>query len=263
MKHKNSYNLLGKIPVFGKFFWDFDKIAGEKGIHNAVAALVKKTKTKIIVHGLTKETVEILKSKPVILAANHPYDIELIPLIAALPKRDNIFVIAASDLMGMGQNTSSYLIPVFNHKYFDKGAHKLSVIVAKLFHLGPRFSPLIEHKKNIENLADAVSKIKENGLVAIFPEGILKTGSPWFLGIGYLLSSLYKKSNGFYARAYIQGTSAFDIFRLIPIIGRYFPPLNVYFDLPRELSIVLKNNDDPRKITKNLQDEYNEWIDTF
>lgn len=263
MKDKNRYNLLGKIPIFGKLFWEFDKIAGEKGIHNAVADIIKRTKTKIIVHGLTKETIEILKSKPVILVANHPYEIEFILLIEALPKRNNIFVIAASDLMGMGPNTSSYLIPVFNHKYFNKGGHKLSVIIAKLFHLGPRFSPLIEHKKNIENLEHAESIVKDKGLVIIFPEGILKTGSPWFLGIGYLLRSVYKKSNGFYVRAYIKGTSYFDILRLIPIIRGFFPPVSVYFDSPRDLSIVLKNNEDPKKITKNLQDEYNEWVDTF
>lgn len=263
MKDKNRYNLLGKIPIFGKLFWDFDKSAGEKGIHNAVADIIKRTKTKIVVHGLTKETIDTLKNKPVILVANHPYDFELILLIAALPKRDNIFTIVSSDLMGSGPNTSSYFIPMFIHKYFNEGRHKLSVRFSKLFHLGPRFSPLIEHKKNIENLEHAESIVKDKGLVIIFPEGILKTGSPWFLGIGYLLTSVYKKSNGFYARAYIKGTSYFDILRLIPIIRGFFPPVNVYFDSPRDLSIVLKNNDDPKKITKNLQDEYNEWVDLF
>jgi len=263
MNHVHPYNLLGQIPVFGKLFRDFDKSAGENGIHKAVADVIKRTKTRIIVHGLIKETIEILKSKPLILVANHPYDFELILLIAALPKRDDIFTIVASDLMGAGPNTSSYFIPVFIHKYFDKGSHKLSVKVAKLLHLGPRFSPSIEHRKNIESLEYAVSKVKNSGLVIIFPEGILKTGSSWFPGIGYLVRAIYEKRNAFYARAYIQGTSFFDILRLIPIVRRFFSPINVYFDRPREISFFINAKDDPKEITKNLQADYNRWVATL
>jgi len=263
MKHANRYNLLGQIPIVGKLFRDFDKSAGENGIHRAVTDIIKKTKTRIIVHGLIKDTIEILKSKPVILVANNPYDFELILLIAALPKRADIFTIAGSDLMGAGPNTSSYFIPVFIHKYIDKGSHKLSVKVAKLLHLGPRFSPSIEHKKNIENIEHAVSKVKAGGLVLIFPEGILKKGSPWFSGIGYLLNAFGRESNAFYVRTYIQGTSHFDIFRLTPIVKKLFSPLNVYFDRPKELPFVINAKEDPKEITKNLQADYNRWIATL
>ena len=263
MKHVNRYNLLGQIPVFGKLFRDFDKSAGENGIHGAVADVIKKTKTRIIVHGLKKDAIEILKSKPVILVANHPYDFELILLIAALPKRDDIFTVAASDVMGAGPNTNSYFIPVFIHKYFDKGSHKLSVKIAKLFRLGPRLSPPMAHRVNVESMNRAIEIIKKGGLVIIFPEGILKKGSPWFSGIGYLLNALGRESNVFYVRTYIQGTSHFDIFRLIPIVRKLFPPLNAYFDRPKEVSFVVNVKEDPKEITKNLQADYNRWVATL
>lgn len=263
MNHAYRYNLLGQIPIVGKLFRDFDKSAGEKGIHKAAADVIKKSGTKLIVHGLIKDTIIILKSKPVILIANHPFDFELIPLIAALPKRDDIFTIVASDLMGAGPNTTSYFIPMFIHKYFDKGSNKLSVKVAKLFHLGPSFSPSIEHRKNVENMVYAASKIKNGGLVIIFPAGIRKKGNPWFSGVGYLLHAVFRNKNAFYARAYIQGTSSFDVFRLIPIVNKFFPPLSVYFDSPREISVVLQNTKDPKEITKNLQADYNRWVFTI
>jgi len=263
MNHVHRYNLLGQIPIFGKLFRDFDKSAGENGIHRAVTDVIKKTKTRIIVHGLIKETIEILKSKPVILVASHTFDFEVLLLIAALPKRDDIFTIAASDLMGAGPNTNSYIIPMFIHKYFDKGSHKLSVKVAKLLHLGPRFSPAIEHRKNIENINYAALKVNNGGLVIIFPEGILKKCNPWLSGIGYLLRGIYKKRNAFYARAYIQGTSSFDILRLIPIVRRFFPAINVYFDSPKEISSVINAKEDPKEITKNLQADYNRWVATL
>ena len=260
MKHANRYNLLGQIPVFGKLFRDFDKNAGQNGIHKAVADVIKKSGTKLIVHGLVKDTIEILKTKPVILVGNHPYDFELILLIAALPKRDDIFTIVASDLMGAGPNTTSYFIPMFIHKYFDKGSHEFSVKIAKLLRLGPSFSPSIEHRKNVENINYAALKVNNGGLVIISPEGILKKGSPWLSGVGYLLRGVYKKSNAYYARAYIQGTSPFDVFRLIPIVNRFFPPINVYFDRPKEVSFVINAKEDPKEITKNLQEEYNIWV---
>jgi len=263
MNHVHRYNFLGQIPIVGKLFRDFDKSAGENGIHKAVADVIKRTKTRIIVHGLIKETIEILKNQPVILVANHPYDLELILLIAALPKRDDIFTIVASDLMGAGPNTSSYFIPVFIHKYFDKGSHKLSVKIAKLFRLGPRLSPPKAHRVNVESMNRAIEIIKKGGLVIVFPEGILKKGSPWFSGIGYLLRAIYEKRNAFYARAYIQGTSFFDILRLIPILRRFFPLINVYFDRPKELPFVINAKEDPKEITKNLQADYNRWIATL
>jgi len=259
MNHVHRYNLLGQIPVFGKIFRDFDKSAGESGIHKAVANIIKRTETKLIVHGLVKGTIEILKSKSVILVANHPYEFEILLLIAALPKRDDIFTIAASDLMGAGPNTDSYIIPMFIHKYFAEGSHKLSVKIAKLLRLGPRLSPLNAHRRNVDNLAHAASKVKNGALVIIFPEGILKKGSPWLSGIGYLLRAVNKKSNAFYARAYIQGTSSFDILRLIPIVRRFFPPIKVYFDRPEEISLILNGSEHPKEITKNLQVEYNKW----
>ena len=263
MNHANRYNLLGQIPIFGKLFRDFDKSAGENGIHKAVEDVIKRTETKLIVHGLVKGTIEILKSKPVILVASHTFDFEVLLLIAALPKRDDIFTITASDLMGAGPNTNSYIIPMFIHKYFDKGSHKLSVKVAKLLHLGPRFSPQIEHKRNVENINYAASKVKNGGLVINFPDGILKKGNPWLSGVGYLLRGIYKKRNAFYARAYIQGTSSFDILRLIPIVRRFFPPINVYFDRPKEIALILNEREDPKEITKNLQADYNRWVFTI
>lgn len=263
MKHANRYNLLGQIPVFGKIFRDFDKSAGENGIHKAVADVIKRTKTRLIVHGLIKDTIEILKSKPVIVVANHPHEFEVLLLIASLPKRDDIFTIVASDLMGMGPNTVSYFIPMFIHKYFDKGSHKLSVKIAKLLRLGPRLTPSDAHRKNVENMAYAAGKVKDGSLVIIFPEGILKKGSPWFSGIGHLSRAVYKKRDVFYVRAYIQGTSPFDIFRLIPLARRLFPPLTVYFDRPKEIHLILKEKEGPKEITKNLQAEYNKWVSTL
>lgn len=263
MNNVYRYNLLGQIPVFGKIFRDFDKSAGENGIHKAVTDVIKRTKTKIIVQGLVKDTIEILKSKPVILVANHPYEFEVLLLIAALPKRDDIFTIAASDLMGAGPNTSSYIIPMFIHKYFDRGSHKLSIKIAKLLRLGPRLFPVDAHRKNIENMEYAASKVKNGGLVIIFPEGILKKGSPWLSGIGYLLRAIYKKRNAFYTSAYVQGTSSFDILRPVPIVRKLFPSLNVYFDSPKEIRHIIKDGENPKEITKNLQSEYNKWVSTL
>lgn len=263
MRHANRYNLLGQIPVVGKIFRDFDKSAGENGIHKTVTDVIKKTETKLIVHGLIKDTIEILKTKPVILVATHAFDFEVLLLIAALPRRDDIFTIAASDLMGMGPNANSYIIPMFIHKYFDEGKHKLSVKIAKLLRLGPRLSPSDAHRRNVESIAYAASKVKDGGLVIIFPEGILKRGSPWLSGVGYLLRDIYKKRSAFYARAYIQGTSSFDILRLIPIVRKLFPPLKVYFDRPKEIALILNERDNPKEITKNLQAEYNKWVSSI
>lgn len=261
VKNSTHYNLLREIPILRKIFIAFDRKAEEKGIHYAALDILERTNSKLFVFGLNNETKEILGKKPVIVACNHPYDIELLALIAALPKRKDIFAIVASDLMGIGPYTKSYFIPVFVHKYFKQGKHKLSVKIAKLLNLGPRIRDYEASQRNRESIEDAASKVRNGGLVVIFPEGILPRGNPWLNGIGYLLTSI-RGHRAFYVKAYVEGTSHFDPLRMI-LGGKLFPPLKVYFGAPQDVSSILRKVDKPRELTQNLQKEYNNWSKTL
>lgn len=260
-KKGTHHNLLAEIPILGKFFLDFDRKAGRKGIHYAALDILKRTNSKLFVFGLNNETKEILEKKPVVVASNHPYDFEILPLIAALPKREDIFAIVASDLMGMGPYTKSYFIPVFVHKYFKQGKHKLSVKIAKLLNLGPRIRDYEASPRNRESIKDAARKVQNGGLVVIFPEGILPRGNPWLNGIGYLLTSI-GGHDAYYVKAYVEGTSHFDPFRMI-LRGKLLPSFKVYFGVPEDVGSILERISNPRELTQNLQKEYNNWPKTL
>ncbi len=59
--------------------------------------LAQRYQTKFEVYGFDKETENILKTQPVVIAANHPYELETMALIAALPKREDAYLIINPD----------------------------------------------------------------------------------------------------------------------------------------------------------------------
>lgn len=249
---------LTRFPIIKPFVKAINQDVGKFGLQGAMSNAVTRSGTNLIVKGLTTEVRDILKNKATVVVSNHPHEVDIVALFAALPKREDVSLIISSRFMNLAPKTHKYLIPVYIEHHTDKSqSDQLIETFFKKFHPVKTYSPEEEHKKNIESIKKASEKVSKGGLVVIFPSPSKITGNKWYTGVGYLLKGTHRKKPTYVVKAHIEGTSNMDYLRLLPYAARVLTPIHVTFDQPMEVSRLLKQ--DPKEITSHLEKKYNSW----
>lgn len=254
-----GYIKFGELPVLGRFIRGFDIAVGDKGLQLAMMGLIESTGSRLEICGRKGEVKRILSNESVLVVANHPYDAEVIPLLAALPLRKDVYVVGTSDFVGMGSNVSNHLIPVYINRHVESENQRLSVRLGRRFKFGPRPVSEEAQRMNKQAIKDAGQRIREGGMVVLFPEGLRGKGGKWFPGIGWLLNEVRGENEAYFVRVFVQGTSNLDPLRLIPGFGKLFPVLRVTFSKPQRIVSILDEEMDPKRFTKKLQGDYQRW----
>lgn len=251
---------LYRFPVAGKLLAKFDVKLNEIGIQETARAILSHFNTKLQVENLTPELIEILKNKPAVIVANHPAEADIFVLIASLPPREDFHLIVNATFLHIAPNLDKYFIPVYvSHTLIreDKFNFRLRFF-KKLHSAAPVLSPEEEHLKNIESLRFAAEKVREGGLVAMFP-GAGKENGEWFPGIGHLIKQV-GKPDAKIVMAHITGTSTFDYLRFIPGLSRILSSFKIVFAPPKEMGDY--SNLEPKEIARKLEGEYRSWVNT-
>lgn len=250
------------LPIIGPLLSRLEQDVAETGIQEAMRRIAVRTKTKIHVRHDLPGTVKILQKHPVVLVANHPFEAETIALLAALPSREDTYIITNASFINISRNLNKYLIPVYIRHHYKEGTMRLlSGRFLDYVHTSVKLLPDQEHKRNIESIRLASEKIQKGGMVVMYPDrrGI---GQQWFPGIGHLIQNIGVKSGVYYIKAHIQGVSSADYLRLLPGIRRFLPPIYVRFSPPKRLVNILDSKDDAKKITKYLHLDYLQWVES-
>lgn len=248
------------LPFVGHFIRSIDRDLKNCSFQTTIRNAVIKSGSKLIIKGKNEETEEVLKNKPVVVVANHPYEAEVAALIAGLPDREDISLIVNRRLLNLSANLDKYLIPVYiDHHNIAKKRHKVMSFFLRTFHPKKVYTIEEEHSLNIQSISQAAKKVDEGGLVIIFPNR-KSNGGRWYTGVGHMLSQV-KREDVFVMRAYIEGTSMLDLLRLVPGIGSFLPTVTLTFAPPLKLEEMRGN--DPKKITIMLQDQFNNWVQTL
>lgn len=259
MTKSEHYIPFNELPVMGRAIRRFDRSVGEKGVQETVANLIKRTGNNIEVVGRTERVEEILKNQAVLVVGNHPYDIEPIPLLATLPNREDIFMLGSSDFLTVGSNSTGHLIPIYiSDQARDEGV-KISARLGKWFRFGQRYQWKEAHKRNLESIRQAGERLSEGNLVIIFPQGA-KGDKEWSSGIGHLVKGLETGNDIFYEKVHISGTSNFDALRLIPGLRRALPVIRVIYSEPQNISNIVGQENNPKRIRDLLEDNYKSWL---
>jgi 1-acyl-sn-glycerol-3-phosphate acyltransferase len=225
------------------------------GFVGAIKNLVANYGIKVVVKS-NCEIDNILANKSGIIVANHPAEFDVLVLLSAIKNRKDVFLIINSHFTKLIPNLDKYLIPVYVYnKSRESFEGKLKTGIFNFFHKTEKFSVEEEHIKNIESINLAAEKIKNGGLVIIFPDGGAK--KKWFNGIGHLIHGIKNIKNTFIVRAYITGTSNWDYLRLFPLVNKFLPKFKVSFAKPLKVDLVKKEN--PKKTTKFLEEKYRGW----
>ncbi len=252
-----------QLFFFGYFFKKFDRRVGELGLQPAMLELIKKTRAKFKVGFANVKTKRILEKKPVLLVVNHPFEVEVVALTAALPPRKNTFLIMTREFLSVGENFSQHIIPVYLKKKVYQETKKLLGRLLKVLKISYGFSDRVAHKKNIASIKLAAVKIKKGNLVVLFPEGLRGKKKVWYPGVGYLLNYLSKNSPAFYVKAYIQGSSPWCILRRVIKVGWLFPKIQVTFAKAVPIRKILAKKLDSKKLTAYLKKDYLQWQKTL
>ena len=78
---------LFKLPILKSIIDRFDSDIANFGFQKAFANIIKNSNTKLEIIKKDKSINEILANKPVIVVANHPFEIEPLILLGSMPNR--------------------------------------------------------------------------------------------------------------------------------------------------------------------------------
>jgi hypothetical protein len=248
---------LYKSLLLGRFLNRINSDIERSGVPLTMAKIIQKTGTKLIIDGKNKKTISILKNNPVILAANHPSEADVLILLAALEERKDNNLIINSIFTKVLPNLDKNLIPVhINSRLMEKNKFNIRLRLLKKLHNTETLMAVDEHKKNIESINNAIEKLNQGGLVAIFPGGGGEKGK-WFSGVGYLAKGVKNLNKTYFINAYIEGTSIWDFLRIIPFVSKLMPPFKISIDEPKTIKHLQLLG--PKEASLVLESEYNSW----
>ncbi|MDP1721829.1 MAG: 1-acyl-sn-glycerol-3-phosphate acyltransferase [Candidatus Gottesmanbacteria bacterium] len=250
---------LSDLPLIGNLIQAIDQDIKRHSFIQAMSNVVRRSRTRLVVQGLSNEVKDILQTKPAVIVANHPDDAEVIALIATLPERKDIYLIVNARMVGIVKDLDRYLIPVYIEHHNNPYHHnQILSYLLKTYHPKKILTPEKEHERNIKSIARAARIVNGGGLVIIFP-GRRSIDGHWFPGVSHLLRKVKNRKFTYISRIYLQGTSLLDCLRLIPFMSRLLPVITIHFAKPLQVSEVW--NKDPKKITSNIENNYIAWID--
>jgi 1-acyl-sn-glycerol-3-phosphate acyltransferase len=231
------------------------------GFSPTLKKIVENCTRKFIIN-LPSQTQKTLKKDPVLLICNHPAQADVLLLMGAVPPRPKTFLVAMHGLMSILPHANKHLIPVcITHRIDSESQHDWKFKLFQKFHFVPEYSKEIAHQKNVDSIARAARKIDKGSLVAIFPAGGTLNNRDFLPGVGHLIKNLKYPRKTKLVMAHVEGTSAWDFFRVLPYIGKLLPKFKIDFSEVQEI----KNYTDGcgREISQKLQQTYDSWAGSF
>jgi hypothetical protein len=227
------------------------------GLHHTTRKYAPKLKLKPEIIYEDESVKNILAKSPNLVVTNHPHDAEPLVLYAALPERDDSFLIANVELLAIFPEANKYLLPVYIKHRIRKEKRTWQPLVQFVDRCYPQTHlPVKEaHQKNIIAIKTAADKINQGHQSVIFPENQLGTWQP---GVGHIISNLDMKNNPFLIMAYVKGTTSYDYFRPISLLHFIFPNTKIYFS--KAISLKEYKDADPKATTQKLEEIYKNWV---
>lgn len=239
-------------PIIHQFGLEIDN----HGVSTAMESLTSKIGTKVLVNEVGQNLREVLDKKPVLVVANHPAEADVIALLASLSNRKDLFLIINSCFLNICPNLDKHLIPVYiSHHLIRKGRPNFRFRLFRVLHKFSMYNESKEHELNIKSINKAGKKLKNGGMVVMFPGGGGE-GGRWFSGIGHLLNQAKENLDIHIVRAYIEGTSDKDYLRLIPGLARLMHPFKVSLSCEKYRYA----DENAKDISQRLESDYKMWV---
>ncbi len=200
---------------------------------------------------IDKQTLKVLRTRPVVVVANHPGELDPVVLAAAMPERDDMYFVVDATFVGILKNLDEHLIPVYIQNNIEaEGRRTWREKFLGWRGLVERLPLEEEGKRNRRSIRVASEKLEKGGLVVIYPAA--NDGS-WYSGVGYMLAGM-KGKKVLVVMAEIKGSNRWSWLKLVPGLGRLLGGFKVRFSKP-----VLVEGKDGKEITIFLEKKYSLW----
>lgn len=201
---------------------------------SSLAKLLSKYCLPPKVHIQDEKALNKSSTHKLVVVCNHPHIIEPLILLASLPHLKNFYVIMRDVFYNRLPALQSRLLPVFiTHHYFPNPDLEKA-----------------ESEKNRATISQAAKLLRSGKTLIIFP-GASTNDQYWKVGVGFMLHEANDNSHTFLLPCHITGTSHYDPFRLVPLLGKLFPQPTVTIGKPVLISSITKSKD-PKVLTKDL-----------
>ncbi len=250
-----------RMPLVGPEIARWGEDIQKLGVQRAMLNLLSRFNTKVNIC-YSDNTRQVLESGAGVVAVNHPFYIEPVVLMAAMPDRSDFYLIGNTLWRNLSEGFDRQLIPVYvRHHMFTNNDRFIRSLVERL-HYYPDLSPGQEDRLNLRSLKDAAGKVEQGGMVGIFPlagrRGQDENARDWFPGIGILMHQVKDRSSKYLVNAYISGPAANDWLRALPYVGKFMADYKVEFSEATPLSEVVLG--DVRATTQQAQRGYEGWL---
>jgi 1-acyl-sn-glycerol-3-phosphate acyltransferase len=227
------------------------------GISKTMREIVKKSSRAFTIN-ISKDTKKVIKNDRVLLICNHPAQVDVLLISAAVPTRRKFFIIAMHNLWSILPAINKHIIPVYiGHRFDARSKPDWKVNLLNKIHFTPQYSQEIAHQKNIKSITIATQKIDEGSLVTIFPAGGSSDYHTFLPGVGHIIKNLKYPEKTKIVMAHVSGTSTADFLRVIPFVNKFMPKFKVEFS--EALDATDFTGDNGRQIAQNLQNVYDQW----
>lgn len=247
-----------RFPIIKPFVKTINRDVKKVGLQGAMVNTVTRSGTKLVIEGSTREVKRVLGEEACVVVSNHPHEVDIIALFAALPARPDTSLVINSRFLNLVPNADKYLIPVYIEHHGKRNREQIREKLFKKFHPVTTFAPDEEHKKNIQSIKNASLKVSNGELVVIFPNPTKNKNRKWYPGVGYLLKGTRREKPIYVVRAYIEGTSNLDYLRFIPHAAKLLTPIRVTFSKPILVNKMLQK--DAKSIAAGLNENYVAWV---
>lgn len=230
------------------------------GFARTMQMIFEKTHSKI---EFTKESKEVdiaLEKEPTIVICNHPSEVEVLILLSAVEKRDDVYLVANHSFLNILPSLDKHVIPVYIVHRLIKDQFNFKFRILQKIHSAQEFSKEESHQKNIESIKKASEVVSNGGLVIIFPAAGEEEGR-FLSGIGHMIKGLKNKNKAKLVMAYARGTSTLDYLRLIPIVNRFMPKIKIDFASP--INLAKYKSEGAKEIAKEIETDFYSWSKKF
>lgn len=243
-----------RVPLIAGVFKSVDRNVSSRGFVGGLKKSFADLGADIEV-SITPTTLSVLKNEPTLVLSNHPF-VDVFSVIAALPERKNVKLIATVEFMHCAPSMDDHII------FVDTRHRKKAQKIGRVFHafIGilnpiPRLSYQEAHQKNIDAIASAASHVNCGGLVVLFPTSNSKNNK-WQQGVGHLLNAADRHKTQI-VNVQVTGSLLSERLRKLPFFSMIIPKAKVQFAESYSLNEVYET--DPKLITRNAENRYILW----
>ena len=199
---------------------------------------------------------EALSKSGVLLVAKHPAEIDVLVTLASIEERRDWYIVINSMFVGKIEKLDKHFIPVYIDHNLDNNAFSLREQIFFLFHKKKRLSKEEAQERNRKSIQRAAEMLDKGALVIIYPGPNRVTGK-WYKGVGHIMRQVKNKSKVKLIAGFIEGTSKWDYWRLIPGVSKLLPNFKVSFKLIGRISNIWE--EEASLSTEKLENIYNNW----